>query len=97
MYRSTSLFQLMLFLLKASLVFNYPITSEPLKNNPEHWGEGSWQIYDHRHASLPYKSSLILSKAKKITAKSIFIIPDCIVESPVKVCQSGFKIDDNGK
>lgn len=91
------IFRLLVLLLKTSLIINYPITSEPLANNPEHWGESSWIVYEHKNSSLPYKSPINSSKVKKITAKSIFITPDFIMQNSLKECQSGFRIDDNGK
>ena len=88
--------RLLVLFLKTLLVVNYPIISEPLENNPDHWGDSSWIIYEHKNTPIPFKTPLILQKIKKITAKSIFITPDFLKQNSLKECKSGFRIDDNG-
>lgn len=92
-------------LISSCLVFvvavSYPITSQPLTNNPDSWAlEDSWLIFNPKN-SVSLAEPLIASydlKAKKITPKSIFIAPNSnfLTGAPGKSCQPGQRIDENG-
>ncbi|CAO1374998.1 unnamed protein product [Diamesa hyperborea] len=92
-------------LLSLTVGFGFPITSEPLKNNPDSWGtldDTLVVINPLVDVRDPLQQALIAVpnlKAKKITAKSIFIAPNSLNSgnSLHYQCAPGYRIDDNGK
>lgn len=83
------------------IVNSHPITSQPLTNNPDSWAlEDSWLIFNPKNV-VSQAEPLISSydpRAKKVTAKSIFIAPNTnfLGSSPAKLCQPGQRVDENG-
>lgn len=92
-------------LLSLTVGLAFPITSEPLNNNPDSWGtldDTLVVINPLVDVRDPLQQALIAVpnlKAKKITAKSIFIAPNSLNSgnSLHYQCQPGYRIDDNGK
>ena len=94
-------------LLTLTFGLGFPITSEPLNNNPDSWGtlddtDTLLVINPLIDVRDPLQQALIAVpnlKAKKITAKSIFIAPNSLNSgnSLHYQCASGYRIDDNGK
>lgn len=84
------------FFLLISLVIELrqclPITSKALENNPEQliWQTSWFSQEQGEDMGSPFIAK-DLKKVKKITAKSIFIIPN------FEKCDEGFKPDENGK
>lgn len=72
-----------------------PVTSKALENNPEQliWQTSWFSQEQGEDMGSPFIAK-DLKKVKKITAKSIFILPD--FEKNDK-CDDGFKPDENGK
>jgi hypothetical protein len=76
-----------------------PVTSKALENNSEQliW-QSSWYSQDDVRGeeanNSPFKQR-DGKKAKKITAKSIFIIPS-FEQSNAPKCNEGFKLDEKG-
>jgi hypothetical protein len=83
-----------------AIVHSHPITSQPLTNNPESWAlEDSWLIFNPKKV-VSQAEPLISNydpRAKKVTAKSIFIAPNSnFLGGSPKQCQPGQRIDENG-
>lgn len=83
-------------------LFNFtktlPVTSKALENNSDQliW-QSSWYSQDGRGEEAnnsPFRQRDV-KKAKKITAKSIFIIPS-FEQSNAPKCNEGFKLDEKG-
>ncbi|CAO1303640.1 unnamed protein product [Diamesa serratosioi] len=92
-------------LLTLTFGLGFPITSQPLNNNPDSWGtldDTLIVINPFVDVRDPLQQALIAVpnvKQKKITAKSIFIAPNSLNSgnSLHYQCAPGYRIDDNGK